>query len=57
VLLTRIEEEEALTSTTLSHVNYAPAQTTAALFGVANPSRGVVREILSLVWWFRAKAQ
>jgi hypothetical protein len=31
--------------------------TTAALIGVANPPEGVVRETLSLVWWFRAKAQ
>jgi hypothetical protein len=29
-------------------------QTTAALIGVANPPGGVVRETLSLVWWFRA---
>jgi hypothetical protein len=31
--------------------------TTAALIGVANPPGGVVGETLSLVWWFRAKAQ
>jgi hypothetical protein len=32
-------------------------RTTTALIGVANTPGGVVRETLSLVWWFRAKAQ